>query len=117
MVSCGIATLAFLILMNVASLSWMVVGAMFEGLYYGLFAGVGMTYVQNLSGGKVATGTALYMNSLILGSVVAGPIIGLLGEWANFRTAIKLSLLGVVIALLVLWSIEESTRTATLSDA
>jgi len=110
MISCGFAILAFLILMNVSSLAVLILGAAVEGLYYGLFAGIGITYIQNLSGTRVARGTALYMNSLIVGSLVSGPAVGIIAEAADFRSAIQASLLAAAAAFFVLWRIKNEVR-------
>ena len=80
----------------------MIVGSALEGLYYGIFAGVGITFVQSFAAGRVARATSLYMNGLFLGGLVAGSSMGLIAQMFDFRTAIQLASLGAIAAFVVL---------------
>lgn len=95
----AIALTAFAVLSRVASLPHLVIGAALEGLYYGIFAGVGITYMQDLSAGRIARATSLYMNSLFLGALLASSSMGLIAQAFDFRTAIQLSAIWALIAL------------------
>tara|TARA_R110002124_G_scaffold64694_2_gene176522 strand:+ start:1886 stop:3073 length:1188 start_codon:yes stop_codon:yes gene_type:complete len=93
---------AFMVLSAVSSLPQMIVGSALEGLYYGIFAGVGITFVQSFAAGRVARATSLYMNGLFLGGLVAGSSMGLIAQMFDFRTAIQLASLGAIAAFVVL---------------
>lgn len=97
-----IAIAAFFTLSQVTSIGQMVFGAALEGLYYGVFAGVGITYIQSFAEGKIASATSLYMNSLFLGGLVSGSSMGLIAQYYDFKTAIQFSSVWIVAAFVIL---------------
>nr|WP_275425359.1 MFS transporter [Yoonia maritima] len=101
-VAAVIAICAFLTLANVQSLSQLVVGASLEGLYYGIFAAVGLLYIQSFAGDRLGRATSLYTNSLYIGALIASSMMGLVAQLAGFRTVILLSTVWATLALLVL---------------
>jgi SET family sugar efflux transporter-like MFS transporter len=98
----GLGLCSFLVLSQVSGLSTMAVGAALEGTYYGLFAGVSLTYVQNLANGRMARANALYVNSLFIGALIAGPSVGMIAQFTSFQTAILAACLPMLCALVVL---------------
>jgi SET family sugar efflux transporter-like MFS transporter len=94
--------LTFWVLASVSSLPTMVAGSVLEGLYYGTFAGVGITYVQSFAAGRMARATSLYMNGLYLGGLIASSSMGLIAQYYDFSMAIHLASLGVIAAFVVL---------------
>ncbi|MDE0985388.1 MAG: MFS transporter [Yoonia sp.] len=112
-----LAVVAFFILARVTTLPMLVVGAALEGLYYGLFAAVGLTYVQDFAEGKLARATSLYMNSLFLGGLIASPLMGLTAQFVSFGMAIKLSTLWAVLAFALLTYTGIRTAASRGSDA
>ncbi len=103
-----LAVVAFFVLAQVATLSGLVVGAALEGLYYGIFAGVGISFVQSFAGGRMARATSFYVNSLIVGGLIAGPSMGLIAQFYDFRSAILAASLGAVAAFAVLFATRRS---------
>lgn len=80
--------LAFGVLYNASSLTWMMAGASLEGFYYGTFAAVGMTFVQGFARGKIGRASALYMNSLFVGSMAGTTRMGVIASFYGFRAVI-----------------------------
>lgn len=99
---------AFWVLSSVSNLTIMIIGSALEGLYYGIFAGVGITFVQSFAAGRMARATSLYMNGLFLGGLIAGSSMGLIAQFYDFRTAIQLASLGTVAAFAVLLATRRS---------
>lgn len=99
---------AFLVLSSVSNLTTMIIGSALEGLYYGIFAGVGITFVQSFAAGRMARATSLYMNGLFLGGLIASSSMGLIAQFYDFRTAIQLASLGTVAAFAVLMATRRS---------
>lgn len=97
-----LAICAFAVLSQVTTLYGLIAGAALEGLYYGLFAAVGLSFVQDFAKGRMARATSLYMNSLFLGGLIASPLMGLIAQFFSFAMAIKLSAIWAVGALLIL---------------
>ncbi|MFK8036514.1 MAG: MFS transporter [Hyphomicrobiales bacterium] len=98
----GLAVVSFVILSQVSSIEHLVIGAALEGLYYGIFAGVGITFMQSFAGDKMASATSLYMNSLFLGGLISGASLGIIAQSFDFRTAILMASIGAISAIVVL---------------
>lgn len=97
-----IAMVTFFILARVTTLPQMVVGAALEGLYYGLFAAIGLSFMQDISKSRMARATSLYMNTLFLGGLLASPLMGLTAQFISFGMAIQLSTIWAVLAFVLL---------------
>ena len=86
-----LAIVAILVLSSVQTLPQMALGSSLEGLYYGLFASIGISYIQSFAQDRPAQATALYWNAMMLSGLLAAPAAGLIAQLADFRTAILLS--------------------------
>ncbi len=99
-----LAVIATLVLATVGSIPHMLFGAALEGLYFGLFSTLAISYVQSLSGGRPAKATALYWNTMMVTLVVAGPVAGLIAQVADFQTVIFTgSAFAVASAVVLAW--------------
>lgn len=98
-----VGILAFGVLYNASSFAWLAVGASLEGLYYGTFAAVGMTFVQGFARGKIGRATALYMNSLFLGSMAGTTGMGVVATFYGFRAVIVAAAICMVAASAILF--------------
>jgi SET family sugar efflux transporter-like MFS transporter len=105
-----VAVCAFFVLASVETMSQLVVGAALEGLYYGLFAAVGLTYMQDFAKGRLARATSLYMNSLFLGGLIASPVMGLIAQFVSFGMAVKLSTVWAISAFALLTYLSRRAR-------
>lgn len=83
-----LAIIAILFLATVETIPHMLIGAGLEGLYFGLFSTLAISFVQSLSDDRPAYATALYWNILMLTLIVAGPTAGLVAQITDFRTVI-----------------------------
>ncbi len=83
-----LAVVAIQVLASIQSFPQMILGAALEGLYFGLFASLGITYVQAYAGGRPAAATATYWNTLMITGILAGPAAGLIAQWQDFRTVL-----------------------------
>lgn len=79
---------AILFLATVQTYPQMILGAAIEGLYYGLFSTLGISFVQAFAKGRPAQATAAYWNALMVASVLGGPAAGLIAQAFDFRTVI-----------------------------
>ncbi|GGB03612.1 MFS transporter [Allosediminivita pacifica] len=69
----------------------MVAGAALEGLYFGLFAGLGISYVQSFATGRPAAATATYWNCMMISGILAGPAAGLIAQWQDFQAVLHVA--------------------------
>ncbi|WP_420584187.1 MFS transporter [Ruegeria sp.] len=113
----GIGLCAFIVLSQVTGLTGMAIGSALEGAYYGLFAGVSLTYVQSFANGRMARANALYVNSLFVGALIAGPSMGIIAQFTSFQTAILAACLPMLCALTVLLVTQRSERRSDLSTS
>ncbi|MEM1264391.1 MAG: MFS transporter [Pseudomonadota bacterium] len=97
-----IAIAAILVLATVQSIPHMLFGAALEGLYFGLFSTLAISFVQSLSADRPAHATALYWNTMMLTLMVAGPTAGLVAEATDFRTVVFTGCAFAVAAALIL---------------
>lgn len=102
LVTSCIAVGAILVLSQVTSLPQMVIGSALEGLYYGLFASLGISYVQSFAQDRPAQATAIYWNTLMISGLMSGPAVGLIAQATSFQTVIQVSSVGAGLAALVL---------------
>ncbi|MFD2205681.1 MFS transporter [Kiloniella antarctica] len=108
--SAVIAMPTFYILSQVESLPQLALGAALEGLYYGLFAGVSISFVQQFANGRLGRATSLYMNSLFLGGMIGNVSMGLIASAYSYQTAIQFSLVIIAMALVILFASRRSDR-------
>ncbi len=105
-----IAMPTFYILSQVDTIAHLIIGSALEGLYYGIFAGVSITFVQSFANGRMGRATSLYMNSLLLGGMLGNVSMGLIASSFSYKTAIQLSLISVACALVILVLSRRSDR-------
>ncbi len=92
LLACSILAVgAIMFLSQVASLPQMALGSALEGLYYGLFASLGISYIQSFAQDRPAQATAIYWNTLMISGLLAAPAVGLIAQFTDFRTVILIS--------------------------
>ena len=114
-----IAVATFLAISEIRTVPQMIAIAAFEGLYYGLFAGVGITFVQSFSGGRTGRATSMYVNSLFLGGAIGGISMGFVATGFDYRAVVFVSAGFAFCALITLFATRgaDSRRDATVTDA
>ncbi|UWR41928.1 MFS transporter [Phaeobacter inhibens] len=98
----GLAVVTIQLLAAVQSFPQMLAGAALEGLYYGFYASLGISYVQSFAPATPARATAMYWNTLMVSGVMAGPAVGLIAQAYDFQTVIRCASGVAVVAAAVL---------------
>ncbi|WP_246660469.1 MFS transporter [Nitratireductor sp. XY-223] len=113
-----IAVATFLAISEIRTVPQMIAIAAFEGLYYGLFAGVGITFVQSFAGGRTGRATSMYVNSLFLGGAIGGISMGFVATGFDYRTVVFVSAGCAFCALLTLFATRgaDSRRDPAVAD-
>ncbi|MGO7319393.1 hypothetical protein ACCS95_06665 [Rhizobium ruizarguesonis] len=75
-----------------------------EGLYYGLYASIGISFLQSFSGDRPAQATALYCNVLSVSGILAGPATGLIAQAYDFQPVIRVASAVAAFAALLLFA-------------
>jgi SET family sugar efflux transporter-like MFS transporter len=85
----ALATVAIVVLASVRTFPQMLAAAALEGVYYGLYASLGISFVQSFAEDRPARGTASYWNAQMLSGILAGPAVGLVAQLASFHAVIQ----------------------------
>ena len=99
----ALAVVTIQILASVQTFPQMVAGAALEGLYYGLYASLGISYVQSFAPDRPARATAIYWNTLMVSGLLAGPAVGVIAQAYDFQTVVRVAsgaALGAVVVLM-----------------
>lgn len=83
-----LAVITIQLLAAVQTFPQMLGAAALEGLYYGLYASLGISYVQSFATDRPAQATAMYWNTLMITGLLAGPAVGLIAQVYDFRTVV-----------------------------
>nr|WP_319248099.1 MFS transporter [uncultured Celeribacter sp.] len=106
-----LAAITYMLMSGIATLPRALALAALEGVYYGLFAAVGLLYMQSFAGRHLAGATALYMNALFLGALIATPIMGVIAQFLSFGMNLRIGAACACLALLALgWIAYRETR-------
>lgn len=97
-----LAVAAIQVLASVGSFPQMIAGAALEGFYYGLFASLGISFVQSFSENRPAYATAMYWNTLKLSGFLAGPVAGLIAQLSDFQMVIRFASVVALLAVIIL---------------
>jgi SET family sugar efflux transporter-like MFS transporter len=86
-----LAVVTIQLLASVQSFPQMLFGAALEGLYYGFYASLGISYVQSFAEDRPAYATAIYWNTLVVTGLLAGPAVGFIAQAYDFQTVIQVA--------------------------
>ncbi|MGO4851558.1 MFS transporter [Phaeovulum sp. W22_SRMD_FR3] len=84
----ALAAVTISLMSQVQTYPQMLAGAALEGLYYGLYASLGISFIQSYAEDRPAQATALYWNVLKVSGVLAGPAAGLIAQAASFQAVL-----------------------------
>lgn len=96
------AVLTIVVLASVQTFPQMLGAAAMEGLYYGFFASLGISYVQSFARHRPAYATALYWNTVMGTGLLAGPAVGFIAQLYSFQSALHLATGVAMVATVVL---------------
>ena len=102
MLAACLAALTMVLFAQVSALWQVLAVAALEGTYYGLFAGVAISFVQSFAPDRPGRATAVYMNSLFLGGMIGSVSMGIIASATDFRTVLYVAAGSSVAALAML---------------
>ncbi|WP_420412808.1 MFS transporter [Roseibium sp.] len=98
----GLAVIS-MILFSHATTLWQVLSiAVLEGTYYGLFAGLSITFVQSFAPDRPGRATAVYMNSLFFGGFIGSVSMGFIASATNFKVVLYVAAAASLVSMIVL---------------
>ncbi|MFB2711276.1 MFS transporter [Aeromonas veronii] len=78
---------------------------LFNAIFIGIVAGIGMSYFQDLMPGRAGVATTLFANSIRTGSIMAGAIAGVVAEVWSFHGVFMVALGLALVALAASWRV------------
>lgn len=102
MLAACLATASMLLFAQVQSVWQVVLVSALEGIYYGLFAGMAISFVQSFAPHRPGRATAVYMNSLFLGGLIGSVSMGFIASATDYRTVLLVAAASSLAALVIL---------------
>ncbi|MDW6094188.1 sugar efflux transporter [Vibrio rhizosphaerae] len=82
-----------------STVEWLLALQLFNGLFYGIFVGLGITLLQDSAPKRVGQVSAFYTNAMSVGTMCGTSLMGFVAQQYGFRNAIYISLAAIVISL------------------
>ena len=101
MFSALLGLMVMLLMTTVKSVPMLAVYAAFEGVYYGLFAGTAVGFMQSFANGRMGRATSIYISSLFTGGMIGTISVGLVASLYGFKGSIYLSAMTACLAFIV----------------
>lgn len=97
-----LAAISMVLFAQVTTVWQAIAVSVLEGTYYGLFAGVSITFVQSFAPNRPGRATAAYMNSLFFGGLIGSVSMGFIASATDYRTVLYIAAASSLAALTVL---------------
>ncbi len=94
--------LFFATMLNVTSFMSLLMAQVFNGIFIGTCASLGMVVMQDMMKDKLGTASTLFSNLLQVSLLVASLSVGLIGELYNYYSTLYASLIAVSLAIVLL---------------
>ncbi|SDR36274.1 MFS transporter [Pseudovibrio sp. Tun.PSC04-5.I4] len=91
------ALLFFATITSATSVGQVLMLCMIEGMYYGICASIGITFIQNYALHKPGVATSYFVNAVFVGGFAGNVLTGIIASYTSFQNTISTS---VVLALL-----------------
>ena len=107
--SFGCAVIFYILRQMITSMAAFVVIQLFNGLFFGIFVGLGVTVLQDEAPDCIGKATAFYTNAMAIGTMAGTSVMGLLSQYFGYKSALLLCLGSMLIAFVLLLSFELRT--------
>lgn len=81
---------------------------LFNALFIGIIAGIGMLYFQDLMPGRAGEATTLFANSATMGILLAGVLQGALSGALGHQSVYLLAVVLIIVAFYLLWRVKDA---------
>lgn len=92
-----------------STLSDVLVLAILDGLYYGIFAGISMTFVQNFAPDQPGVATSYYVSTLFVGGLIGNLLTGVIASVFDFQTTVLMACVFAFVGGGVLFVMRDAT--------
>ena len=95
-----LAALCFYCGIYLAGQSWQLISLqLLNGIYFGIFSGLGLTMVQELLPQRIGFASAFYTNGLRTGTMIGQAGTGLIAQFSDFRSTALFAFLSILVAI------------------
>lgn len=110
MFSALLAVWIMMLMTTVSSVYMLAVYAAVEGVYYGLFAGTMIGYMQSFADGRMGRATSIYVSSLFIGGMIGSVSIGVVASVYGFKGNVYLAAFTACLAFAVVCFLKYAKR-------
>ncbi|KZL14648.1 MFS transporter [Pseudovibrio sp. Ad37] len=96
------AMLFFATITSATSVGQVLMLCIIEGMYYGICASVGITFIQNYARHKPGIATSYFVNAIFVGGLAGNVLTGLIASYTTFQNTILSSVVLAALATLIL---------------
>ncbi|EGR1261906.1 MFS transporter [Vibrio cholerae] len=98
------------------SFGGMMAAQVLNGVFIGICATLGMVVLQDMMQDRLGTASTLFSSMLSISSLVASLAVGIVGELFNYFSTLYVSLLGAMLALILLLLFTQALRKGGLNE-
>ncbi|ASA57568.1 sugar efflux transporter [Vibrio gazogenes] len=84
-----------------STIEWLLALQVLNGLFYGIFVGLGITLLQDSAPKRVGQVSAFYTNAMSVGTMCGTSLMGFVAQQYGFRNAIYISLVAIVVSFVI----------------
>lgn len=110
MLSFVMAMIFYALCQWVVSIEGFLLIQVFNGLFFGIFVGIGISLLQNEAPNAIGKATAFYANMMALGSMAGASLMGIVAQYFGYKEALLLSFVAILIGFLMLLMFEFSSK-------
>lgn len=96
------ALLFFATITSATSINQVLMLCIIEGMYYGICASVGITFIQNYARHKPGIATSYFVNAIFVGGLAGNILTGIVASYTSFQNTILSSVVLAALATLIL---------------
>ena len=106
MISSLLAVVVMMLMSTVNSVAMLAVYAALEGIYYGLFAGTMVGFMQSFADGRMGRATSIYVSSLFIGGMIGSISVGAVASVYGFKGGVYLAVISACLAFVVVYCLK-----------
>lgn len=92
------AMVYYVVIYFTSSLAIIMTMQLMNGLFFGIFAGLGVTLMQDYAGNNIGKASAFYTNAMLVGTMLGSSTMGLVSQYWGFKAPFLLCLSSIVMA-------------------
>lgn len=87
-----------------------------NGLFFGIFVGLGVTIMQDQAPHSIGKASAIYTNSMLIGTMIGSSLMGLISQYFGFKAPLMLCAGSIIVAAILLIVSEKKIQSFTTRE-